>query len=407
MTSRERVRRTLNRQSTDRIPNGLGGSETSGMHLLAYEKLKGILGIESGGNRMSTFMATSLFEPEVLEAMGGDMILLGTRLSPARFWGKGSAETWKEQMFWGRRFQVAASWQFTDRPDGGIYWEDWDMVCPPGAIYFDEVPSSHADASMNLRGEPVTPDDYCPSPDIPDEKLRALEESARWLYENTDFAIVCGEMPEDFQLSPGGMMNWWMMMAGEHETAHEYLHKACEAGISQFRLLNEAVGKYADVAMIAHDMGDCHGVTVGPTLWREIYKPHYMRLFQSWHQISRMKICLHSCGSIRDILGDLIECGADVINPVQVSATGMEPAKLKKQFGDRVIFYGGAYDAVLNPVDLPAEAVYENVKRNIGIFGEDGGYIFAGVHNIPGNVPDSHIEAILAAYRDSSAYSQP
>ena len=254
---------------------------------------------------------------------------------------------------------------------------------------------------MNLQHVPVTPDDFRPSPDIPDEKLRAMEESARWLYENTDFSIVCGEMPEDLQLAPGGMMNWWMMMASEPETAHEFLHKACQAGISQFKLLNEAVGKYADITMIAHDMGDSRGVTVGPDLWREIYKPHYMELFQSWHSISAMKICLHSCGAIGEILGDLIECGADIINPVQVSATGMEPAKLKKRFGDRVIFYGGAYDAVLNPVELPAETVYENVKRNIGVLGENGGYIFAGVHNIPGNVPESHIQAILAAYRDA------
>ncbi len=292
MTSRERVKRTLERQPVDRIPNGLGGSETS------------------------------------------------------------------------------------------------------GGIYFDSVFPSL---------ESLDPNDFNPSGDIPDERLRDLEESARWLHDNTQYSIVCGEMVQDFQLKPGGTLNWWMTLASEPQIAHEFLNKACEAGISQFRLLDQAVGKYADIAMICDDMGDCRGVTVGPELWRDIYKPHYRRLFSEWHKSSRMKICLHSCGSIRDILDDLIECGADVINPVQISAKGMDPSELKKNYGDRVIFYGGAYDAVLCPKDMPAERVYEAVRRNIEIFSENGGFLFAGVHNIPGDIARDHLEAVVSAYRDSCA----
>jgi uroporphyrinogen decarboxylase len=113
-----------------------------------------------------------------------------------------------------------------------------------------------------------------------------------------------------------------------------------------------------------------------------------------------MKSSMHSCGSIVDILPDLIECGLDIINPVQVSARGMNPEILKKEFGDKIIFYGGSFDAVSLPVSTSPESVYEQVKRNIEILSRGGGYIFSGVHNIQGNVPGSHLKAILEAFRD-------
>lgn len=405
MTSRERVDRALNRQPIDRIPNGLGGCDTAGMHVLAYDLLKEVMGVQSQKNRMSTFLSTAIFEPEVLHAIGGDMIQLASRHCPVPFWGPGSAEVWKDQTLWeGKTFQVPVQWNFHRQPDGSMLWADTRMVCPRGAYYFDSVPA--ADGAL-LGDSSITPDDYNPPHGFPEEQLRALEESARWLYEHTDYAIVLGEMVLNYQLMyelPGGFMGWWMLLASEPQTAHEILNKACEAAISQIRQLDQAIGKYTAMALLCDDMGDISGVTVGQDLWREIFKPHYAMLFQEWHRSTNMKICLHSCGSVRDILGDLIECGVDVLNPVQISARDMDPMELKKLYGDRVIFYGGAYDAVLCPVNLPEEAVYEAVKRNIAALSQGGGYLFAGVHNIPGDVPEAHIGAIIRAYLDACTH---
>ena len=114
-----------------------------------------------------------------------------------------------------------------------------------------------------------------------------------------------------------------------------------------------------------------------------------------------MKVNLHSCGSIVDILGDLIDAGVDVINPVQTSSRGMEPENLKRLYGDRVVFYGGAYDAVSTPPSLAPEEVYAQVKGNIEVLSKNGGYIFAGVHNTPADTPETHLRAILQAYQDA------
>ena len=99
-------------------------------------------------------------------------------------------------------------------------------------------------------------------------------------------------------------------------------------------------------------------------------------------------------------MGDLIECGLDIFNPTQISADGMDPEKLKADFGDKLIFYGGCFDAVLCPPTTPDEVVYEAVKKNIEILSQDGGYIFAGVHNLPGDTPESHLKAMFRAYED-------
>jgi uroporphyrinogen decarboxylase len=391
-TSRERVRRTLARQPVDQIPNGLGGTETTGLHLLAYQNLKEKLGVADPGCRMSTFMTTALIELPVLAALQGDIVLLGSKLSPARFWGPGVAHEWKDETFWGRPVQVPQQWNFETVQDGTIYWKDTHMKCPPGGIYFDNYFSGEV-ADPNPK-----PDQYHPARSIADETLRALEESARWLFENTSYSISCGEMITDLQHAPGGTENWWMRLVEDPQAAHEFLFKATEAALCQIELLDQAIGKYVDMMQIANDIGDAQGVTIGARLWREIYKPHYAELLQGWHQRTRMKVNLHCCGSVSDILGDLIECGVDIFNPVQISGNKMSPANLKERFGERLVFYGGAFDAIQTPPFTPAEVVFETVKENIRCLSQNGGYIFAGVHNIPGDTPPSHLAAVLRAY---------
>jgi len=364
------------------------------MHVLAYDRFKRLLGVTSPTNRMSSFMSNALVEPEVLLAMGGDFILSASELCPSPFWGPPARGRWKKETLWGLPMQVSNAWQFRHTADGTVWWDDIHWKCPPGAYYFDEY-AVPVDENPN-----PSPDDYHPACDYPDEYLRELEESSRWLYENTPFALSCGEMTTDLQLTPGGKANWWMRLVTDPTAVHEFLGKATEAALSQLRLLEQAIGSYTEIMQVADDIGDSRGVTIGPDLWREIYKPYYQRWFSGWHEITNMKINLHCCGSVSAILDDLIECGVDIYNPVQISGRGMDPALLESRFGDRLIFYGGAYDAIQTPPNTPEAEVYRQVKANITALNRRGRYIFTAVHNIPGNTPEGHLRAILAAYRD-------
>ncbi len=202
MNSRERVRRFLAGKPVDRIPNGLGGCETAGLHNVAYHKLKKILGVDHTGNRVCTFMNNAIFEPPVLRAMEGDIILLASRMCPSRFWGPDAAREWKRLPIWDIELQVARDWNFLKDADGAWWWDD-NAMCPPGAFYFDPPVNSSVGRDFNMADFP-SPDTFNPSHELPDSLLRRLEEDARWLYENTDYAISCGEMIHDLQIRPGG-----------------------------------------------------------------------------------------------------------------------------------------------------------------------------------------------------------
>ena len=381
----------------DRIPNGLGACETAGLHNVAYHKLKRVLGVDDPGNRVCTFMNNAVFEPAVIKAMDGDMILLGSRMCPSRFWGPLAPREWKPLHIWDIDIQVARDWQFRQDPDGTWWWGD--NMCPPGSFYFDPPAGQHVGQSFDRIEEP-SPADFKPSHELPTNLLDRLAQDAQWLHETTDLCILCGETIHDLQIRPGGTQSWWMRMVSEPDACHEFLGKAVDAALANLKQLHQAVGNCCMALLIADDMGDTRGITIGPELWRQIYKPHYKRLFAEWHRITTMKVCLHTCGSMIDILPDLVECGVDIYNPVQISANNMNPAVLKERFGDRLIFYGGAFDAVKLPTDTDPAVVYDQVKENITTFSRNGGYIFAGVHNLPGDMPESHLKAMLAAYRD-------
>jgi len=113
-----------------------------------------------------------------------------------------------------------------------------------------------------------------------------------------------------------------------------------------------------------------------------------------------IKVFLHSCGSIRKLLPDLIEAGFDVINPVQISAVGMAPAELKREFGNAITFWGGGCDTQQVLSRGTPQQVRDHVRRNIDIFAPGGGFVFNQVHNILAEVPPANV---VAMYEEAMA----
>ncbi len=396
MSSRERVAAVLRHELPDRVPNGWGG-ECTGLHALAYARLREALELAPRPARLFTFMMNAVMDIDTSLAMDGDILWLASGMCPARLWGQGHEEGWKPVQLFGTTVLAPKPWDIQLLPDGSARWGE--RVCPPGGLYFDNA----AERSMAAVTEGTTrpsPRDYHPPMSLPEERLRQLEEEARWLFEHTSQAIGCGELITDLQYAPGGTVDWWMRMVEEPDDAHEFLDRAVTASLSQLMGLHQAIGKYVQLMQIGHDFGDNRCVTIGPPLWRSIYKPHFKRLFEGWRRITDIKIMLHSCGAIGEIIGDFVECGIDVLNPVQVSAFGMDPASLKARFGDRLVFYGGSLDSILCPPAAPPEVAYEQAAAHIRALKAGGGYIFSGVHNTPGDTPVSHLRALLQAYRD-------
>ena len=397
MTSRERVRAVLRHEIPDALPNCWGGCETEGLHILPYARLVEALGLKARPSRVDTFMFNAVMDEDVLQAMRGDMLLIASPRMCAR--PLRSREGWVRRELFGIPVELTDNYTIEPGEKGMLYLLDRGrrvMRCPATGSYFDSIPAG----DMFDMSDVPDPAGYHPRNGLTDEKLRALEEVAKDAYERTEYSLCLGETIDDLQLTPGGMIAWYDAMLNEPDKVNEYLAKNTELALEQITLLDQAVGKYCDILSIAHDLGDASGVTMGPQLFRTLYKPHYKRLFEGWHRRTRMKVNLHSCGAIADIIPDLIECGVDVLNPVQISAAGMDPARLKALAGDRLVLFGGAFDCTQTPASTDPEAVYEQVKRNAAILGAGGGFLFSSVHNVAADTPIDHIRAVLRAYRD-------
>lgn len=397
MNSRKRVECVLQHELPDRIPNCWGGCETAGLHVLAYERLVSALGLPKRAPRVDTFMFNAVMDEDVLLKMQGDMLLIASPMMCTR--PLRSSDGWKQFLLFNTMIEMTDDHSLEEEKDMLYLLQNGKRYarCPRNSYYFDSIPNG------GLFDDSAVPDpkDYYPRHDFSEKKLRELEKTAKRAYEETEFALCIGETLTDLQLMPGGMVAWYEAMINEPEIVETYLEKSVDAALDQLIELDQAVGKYCVMLSIAHDLGDSRGVTIGASLFRSCYKKHYKRLFHGWHERTNMKVNFHSCGSIVDILPDLIECGVDVYNPVQLSANRMDATTIKSIAGNNLVLYGGALDSITTPSFKKKEEVYDTVKKNVTILGRGGNYLFAGVHNTSADTPETHISATLQAFDDT------
>ena len=146
------------------------------------------------------------------------------------------------------------------------------------------------------------------------------------------------------------------------------------------------------------DLGGQNAPLVNPAMFEAQIAPYLKQLCTFIHENTDYRIFLHSCGAVEPFLEVLIDCGIDVLNPVQITAAGMEPERLKQRYGSRIAFWGGGVDTQGVMGQEGPEAVRENVRQNVSAFKPGGGYVFTPVHNIVGNVPP---ENVVAAYDEA------
>jgi len=159
------------------------------------------------------------------------------------------------------------------------------------------------------------------------------------------------------------------------------------------------LGDVVDVVMIGDDLAAQHGPLFSPKFYRQIVKPRQKKLVQHIKSLTDAKVWYHTCGACTEYIPDLIDNGIDILNPVQISADGMDAKLLKGRFGGKLVFWGGGIDAQHVLPFASAEQVREDVRKNVEIFKPGGGYVFNNVHNIQAGVPPENIVALFdAAY---------
>jgi len=212
-----------------------------------------------------------------------------------------------------------------------------------------------------------------------------------------DIALVPGPGLKDPK-GIRGVEEWYMSLACRQRYLREIFERQCQIALENLGLLRQAVGDKVDVVfMSGSDFGSQRGPMVSRELYRELFAPFNKRLNDWVHTHTRWKTMIHSCGAIEPLLDDIIAAGFDVLNPVQCSADGMDPRKLKQKYGDRLIFWGGGIDTQHVLANGSVADVRDAVLRSCDIFMPDGGFVFNQVHNIVSGVPPENIVAMYDA----------
>jgi uroporphyrinogen decarboxylase len=203
-----------------------------------------------------------------------------------------------------------------------------------------------------------------------------------------------------------GFENYFCDMVANVALAEALLDIICEIKMKYWARALELVGPNVMIVSEADDLASQDRCLVSPELYRKLIKPRHTRLFAFIKKQAKVpvKIFYHSCGAIMELIPDLIESGIDILNPVQVSAAGMDTRELKRRFGKDLTFYGGGVDTQrILPRGTPAE-VRDEVRRRIEDLAPGGGFIFNTVHNIQADVPAQNILAMRDALREFGAY---
>jgi uroporphyrinogen decarboxylase len=397
MNHRERVTAAIRHQVPDRIPVDLGGMRSTGIMALAYAELKEHLGIGEGGIYVfDTMQQLALVEEPVRQRFGCDVVILD----------QGLLAGWRDYTLPDSTpAKICAD--FRTEPDGagGEYALDAAgrriQHRPASSYYFDPIYYPLADAVSEADF------DRYDWPTLTDEALVRLQDEARRLYEETDYAIL-GSFGGAF-LEGGqelrGWANFMMDLAGDQGFAEALLDRLLDTYLRNVELYLDAVGDAIQIIQMGGDLGTQAGPQIRPRLYYEAIQPRQKALWGRIHELAPdVAVFLHCCGGIYDLIPGIIDAGCDVLNPVQINAKGMEPERLKREFGDRLCFWGGGCDTQqVLPFGTPEE-VYEHTRRNVEILKPGGGFVFCQVHNVLARVPPENVVAMFDAVHDSWAY---
>jgi uroporphyrinogen decarboxylase len=263
-------------------------------------------------------------------------------------------------------------------------------IMPAGGFYFDRLEKYPGATHPDLEGwEP---------PRVSAVELDHFRAEAERLYSTTDKAIIAAFGPpyELFNgIGQGGFEEWMMTFASEPDYVTALYRKLVDAWLENLEAFHGAVGDRIQILQIADDFGTQHAPFLSTRSFRSFLLPAYKRGLDWIHQKTAWKVLLHSDGALAPLLPSIIEMGVDILNPVQTTATGMEPAFLKREFGRQLVFWGGSCDCQGTLTQGTPEQVAAEVRHHLDCLARDSGFVCASVHNIQANVPAANIAALF------------
>lgn len=414
MESRKVVRAALEHRDPGRVPVDFGASAVTGMHVSCVDALRRHYGLEKRPVKVhEPYQMLGLIEDDLQEALGLDVEGVP---APATMFGFRNEDwrPWRTQ----EGIEVLVSKNFVTRTaDNGdtLIYPGGDSSVPPsgkmpkGGHFFDSI----------IRQEPLDEgkldpadnlEEFGPIPAADLEYFRAEVERAG----STGRAVLAtfgGLALGDIALVPGPFMKhpkgirditeWYISTVARQDYIHKVFTRQTEIALENLAKIYAAVGDKVDVAFVCGtDFGTQTSTFCSTGTFRDLYQPYYSRINGWIHAHTGWKTFKHSCGAVENFMESFIQAGFDIINPVQCSATGMEPRVLKERYGRRLTFWGGGVDTQRTlPFGTPEE-VRRQVLERCEVFAPGGGFVFNAIHNVQALTPVENIVAMIEAVRE-------
>ncbi|MBS1830650.1 MAG: methyltransferase [Acidobacteria bacterium] len=411
--SAKRVAAALSHQPPDRIPIDLGSTAVTGIHVTAVAALRQHYGLPQQPVKVhEPYQMLGWIAEDLAAALGIDTVPVLPRDNMFGF----PNENWKPWSFRGLEVLVPEKFRIQTEPDGAfLIFPKGDTSAPPsgrmpvGSAFFDTIirqppiDEDHLNVEDNLEEfSAITPQDL----DHIEHSVAAAQATNRAIvatFGGTAFGDIA-LVPGPFMTNPKGIRDvteWYISTKSRRPYVHKIFERQCEIGIANLARIHQRIGNAPQAVFVCGtDFGTQTSSFCSDATFRELWLPYYKQVNDWIHSNTTWKSFKHSCGSVVRFLDSFIDAGFDILNPVQCSAAGMDPASLKSKYGDRLTFWGGGVDTQKTlPFGTPQQ-VREEVLTRCDIFAPNGGFVFNTVHNIQAGTPVENIVAMINAVKE-------
>ena len=415
MNSREQFLKTVSHRQPDRVVIDLGSTAVTGIHIQTNSKLRRHFGLQRKPIRViEPFQMLGEVDWELIDSIGIDVIGAWGKNNMFGFHNHSPYKEWKTP--WGQRVMVPLNFNVTTDTNGDILmYPEGDTSVPPSA----RMPKTGYFFDAIIRQEPIVEEELNVEDNLEEFGLISNKDLEHWKIEidkayfsgKAVIAAFGGTALGDIALVPGlnlkkpkgirDVAEWYMSTVSRPDYIKSIYDRQTEIAIENLSRLYSVVGnKVNAVFMCGTDFGTQSSTFCSPEQFDEMWLPYYKRMNDWIHENTQWKTFKHSCGAVETFMDSFIRAGFDIINPVQINATGMDPKKLKEKYGRDLVFWGGGVDTQqMLPFGKPEE-VREQVLRTCDIFNKNGGFVFNTVHNTQANVPVENIVAMLEAIKE-------
>lgn len=415
MTSREITLAAINHAETGRIPVDCGSTGVTGIHVLAVETLRRFYGLEK--------KPVKVIEPyQMLGEVEDDLaMMMGTTIkgifSRNNMFGIRHDNGWREfRTFWGQTVLVPDDFNTSIADDGSLLiYPEGDTSVPPSAkmpsagYFFDAISRQNPIDDNNLRVEDNL-EEFSP---LGEDDLNFWKKQFASV-RGSDKAVIAsfgGTAIGDIALVPGlnlkhpkgirDVAEWYMSTVMRRDYIHRIFDRQTDIAIENLSKLYSSGGDVVDVVFICGtDFGTQVSTFCSGDTFEELYAPYYRKVNGWIHKNTNWKTFKHSCGAVEPFISRFISCGFDILNPVQISAAGMDPEHIKSRYGENIVFWGGGVDTQRVLAFGTPRDVKEQVLNNIRIFSRGGGFVFNTVHNIQANVPVENMVSMFETLKE-------